>query len=93
MCLCLSECVCLVLVPAGVLTERCLLVPSVETTTPHTHHTAPCATDTAPTVGATGTCVALTQLKMGRRGNPLAPEITTRHGTLGRNKEKKTNGI
>ena len=27
-----------------VLTERCLLVPSVDTNTPHTHLTAPCAT-------------------------------------------------
>ena len=50
---------------------------------------------TAPTTGATETYLALTQLKLRRRGNPPAPDMTPRHcsaGALGPNKEYKSNG-
>ena len=40
-------------------------------------------TSTAPTVGATGTIPAHTQLKTRRRGNSPAPKNTARHGSAG----------
>ena len=58
------------------------------TNTPHSHHTAPCATEapdrhrgTAPTAGARGTRATHIQLKPRRRGNPLAPMRKPRHGS------------
>ena len=56
------------------------------TNTPHSHHTAPCATEAPDTdTGATaaGTRAAHIQLKARRWGNPPAPARKPRRGSAG----------